>query len=143
MASVIPFSGAPEPAKPKVNVLIVVGTRPETFKPVIVTTGQHDRMVREVFKMAGVWADVTLWVGDAHAGLSERVSSVMLRFDDFCRQWFHEVMPADATADDIRAGLSPAAVLVHGDTSSALGAAMAAFHLRIPVVHVEAGLRAG
>jgi UDP-N-acetylglucosamine 2-epimerase (non-hydrolysing) len=159
MASVIPFSAAPiEPAKPKANVLVVVGTRPEaikllpiilalqeseSFKPVVVTTGQHDRMVREVFKMAGVWADVTLWVGDAHAGLSERVSSVMLRFDDFCRQWFHEVTPDAATADDIRAGLSPAAVLVHGDTSSALGAAIAAFHLRIPVVHVEAGLRAG
>ena len=40
-------------------------------------------------------------------------------------------------------GSRPAAVLVHGDTSSALGAAIAAFHLRIPVVHVEAGLRAG
>ena len=34
-------------------------------------------------------------------------------------------------------------MLVHGDTSSAFGAALAAFHLRIPVVHVEAGLRAG
>ena len=36
---------------------------------------------------------MTLWVGD-DAGLSERVSSVMMRFDDFCRQWFHEVTPA-------------------------------------------------
>ena len=69
MASVIPFSAAPnEPAKPKANVLVVVGTRPEaikllpiilalqeseSFKPVVVTTGQHDLMVREVFKMAG------------------------------------------------------------------------------------------
>src|SRR6185295_17288958 len=122
MASVLPFTAAPsEPVKPKANVLVVVGTRPEaikllpiilalqeseSFKPVVVTTGQHDLMVREVFKMAGVWADVTLWVGDAHAGLSERVSSVMMRFDDFCRQWFHEVTPDAATADDIRAGLS-------------------------------------
>jgi UDP-N-acetylglucosamine 2-epimerase (non-hydrolysing) len=159
MASVISLSKpADEARKPKVNVLVVVGTRPEaikllpiilalreseTYKPVVVSTGQHDRMVREVFKLAGVWADVTLWVGDSHSRLSERVSSVMLRFDDFCRQWFHEVTPDAATAADIRAGLSPAAVLVHGDTSSALGAAMAAFHLRIPVVHVEAGLRAG
>ena len=54
----LPFSAAPsEPAKPKANVLVVVGTRPEaikllpiilalqdseSFKPVIVTTGQHD-----------------------------------------------------------------------------------------------------
>src|SRR5215212_5107444 len=122
MASVIPFTSAPvEPPEPKANVLVVVGTRPEaikllpiilalrdspSFKPVIVTTGQHDRMVREVFRMAGVWADVTLWVGDSHAGLSERVSSVMMRFDDFCRQWFHEVTPDAATPDDVRAGLS-------------------------------------
>ena len=34
-------------------------------------------------------------------------------------------------------------MLVHGDTSSAFGAALAAFHLGVPVVHVEAGLRAG
>ena len=66
-------------APPKVSVLVVVGTRPEAiklipiilalrdsegFRPVVVSTGQHDRMVREVFRMAGIWADVTLWVGD-------------------------------------------------------------------------------
>ena len=65
------------------KVLVVVGTRPEaiklvpiilalrdseSFKPVVVTTGQHDLMVREVFKLAGIWADVTLWVGSRARG---------------------------------------------------------------------------
>jgi UDP-N-acetylglucosamine 2-epimerase (non-hydrolysing) len=149
---------APSPAPPKISVLIVVGTRPEAiklipiilalrqsdrFKPVVVTTGQHDLMVREIFKMAGIWADVTLWVGDTRARLNERVASVMLRFEDFFHQWFHEVVPGQATPADVIAGRFPAAVLVHGDTSSAFGAALAAFHMGVPVVHVEAGLRAG
>ena len=158
-----PF-GAPIPAPEhpgaarKVSVLVVVGTRPEAiklipiilalreserFRPIVVTTGQHDLMVREVFKLAGIWADVNLWIGDTRARLNERVASVMLRFEDFFHQWFHEVTAADATIDDVREGRFPAAVLVHGDTSSAFGAALASFHLGIPVVHVEAGLRAG
>jgi UDP-N-acetylglucosamine 2-epimerase (non-hydrolysing) len=153
----VPASGPP-PAGAKVSVLIVVGTRPEAiklipiilalresdrFKPVVVTTGQHDLMVREIFKLAGIWADVTLWVGDTRSRLNERVASVMLRFEDFFHQWFHEVTPGEATPEDVREGRYPAAVLVHGDTSSAFGAALAAFHLGVPVVHVEAGLRAG
>ena len=126
----------------------MVGTRPEAiklipiilalreserFKPVVVTTGQHDLMVREVFKLAGIWADVTLWVGDTRARLNERVASVMLRFEDFFHQWFHEVdRRRTRRAEDVLAGRFPAAVLVHGDTSSAFGAALAAFHLGIP-----------
>jgi UDP-N-acetylglucosamine 2-epimerase (non-hydrolysing) len=148
----------PGPAKPKVSILIVVGTRPEaiklipiilalrdseSFRPVVVTTGQHDLMVREVFKLAGIWADVTLWIGDTRSRLNERVASVMLRFEDFFHQWYHEVPDGKPTAEDVREGRYPAAVLVHGDTSSAFGAALAAFHLGVPVVHVEAGLRAG
>ncbi len=99
---------APEPpgAARKVSVLVVVGTRPEAiklipiilalreserFRPIVVTTGQHDLMVREVFKLAGIWADVNLWIGDTRARLNERVASVMLRFEDFFHQWFHEV----------------------------------------------------
>ncbi len=143
---------------PKVSILVVVGTRPEAiklipiilalraserFRPIVVTTGQHDLMVREVFKLAGIWADVTLWIGDTRARLNERVASTMMRFEDFFHQWFHEVAAGDATLDDVRQGRFPAAVLVHGDTSSAFGAALASFHLGIPVVHVEAGLRAG
>ncbi|MDX6387190.1 MAG: hypothetical protein QOD85_992, partial [Gaiellaceae bacterium] len=162
------LSSVPDPSHPpaladlsparKVSVLVVVGTRPEAiklipiilalrdsgrFRPIVVTTGQHDLMVREVFRLAGVWADVNLWIGDTRARLNERVASVMLRFEDFFHQWFHEVQTGEATLADVQQGRYPAAVLVHGDTSSAFGAALAAFHLGIPVVHVEAGLRAG
>jgi UDP-N-acetylglucosamine 2-epimerase (non-hydrolysing) len=155
--SAAPAPVASSPAR-KVSVLVVVGTRPEAiklipiilalrdsdrFRPIVVTTGQHDLMVREVFKLAGVWADVNLWIGDTRARLNERVASVMLRFEDFFHQWFHEVETGEATLEDVQQGRYPAAVLVHGDTSSAFGAALAAFHLGIPVVHVEAGLRAG
>ena len=93
-------------APAKVGSLIVVGTRPEAIKlipiilalrasdrlkPVVVTTGQHDRMVREVFELAGIGAVVTLWMGDTRARLNERVASVMLRFEDFFHRWYHEV----------------------------------------------------
>ncbi|MEO9173944.1 MAG: hypothetical protein ABI317_00420, partial [Gaiellales bacterium] len=146
LSPVPPFelTPTPESSPRKVSVLVVVGTRPEAiklipiilalrdsdrFRPIVVTTGQHDLMVREVFKLAGIWADVTLWIGDTRARLNERVASVMLRFEDFFHQWFHEVTIGEATLDDVREGRYPAAVLVHGDTSSAFGAALASFHL--------------
>jgi UDP-N-acetylglucosamine 2-epimerase (non-hydrolysing) len=47
------------------------------------------------------------------------------------------------TREAVLGGTFPGVVLVHGDTSSAFAAALAAFHLRIPVGHVEAGLRTG
>jgi UDP-N-acetylglucosamine 2-epimerase (non-hydrolysing) len=139
----------------KLAVPIVVGTRPEaiklvpiilalhdddTYQPIVVSTGQHHWMVQEIFELAGITTDVDLWVGAGRAGLNERVSSVMRRFEDFCREWFGAEGKA-ATVDQIRSGHFPAAVIVHGDTSSAFASALAAFHLRIPVVHVEAGLR--
>jgi UDP-N-acetylglucosamine 2-epimerase (non-hydrolysing) len=45
--------------------------------------------------------------------------------------------------DDVFATARPDRVLVHGDTTTAMAAAMAAFHRKIPVAHVEAGLRTG
>ncbi len=142
---------------PPITVPVVVGTRPEaiklvpiilalrrcrSFRPVVVATGQHHRMVSEIFALAGITTDAQLWVGDVHAPLSERVASVMTRFDDFCRERFGAEGVEVATANAILDGF-PGAVIVHGDTSSAMAAALAAFHLRIPVLHVEAGLRAG
>ncbi|MGK2956599.1 MAG: non-hydrolyzing UDP-N-acetylglucosamine 2-epimerase [Solirubrobacterales bacterium] len=141
----------------RVSVLIVVGTRPEAiklvpmilalkasdvFRPLVVSTGQHHRMVEEVFALAGIKPDYELWVGGARNQLNDRVREVMGRLDDFCREEFG-ADGAIGHGPSVIAGDYPMAVLVHGDTSSAFAAALASFHLRIPVVHVEAGLRTG
>jgi UDP-N-acetylglucosamine 2-epimerase (non-hydrolysing) len=137
---------------------VVVGTRPEAIKlvpiilalrdsdcyePIIVSTGQHNRLVEYIFALAGIQPDVTLWAGSRRAALNERVASVMRRFEDFCVERFDIDPDRVPTQADVRSGRHPAMVLVHGDTSSAMAAAMSAFHLRIPVAHVEAGLRTG
>lgn len=144
-----------EPLRP-VRILVVCGTRPEAiklvpmilalkasevFRPQVVSTGQHHEMVEDVFGLAGIEVDFNLWVGGARSELNDRVREVMGRLDDFVRVEFG----ADGTVkqEAVAAGEYPMAVLVHGDTTSAFAAALAAFHLRIPVVHVEAGLRTG
>lgn len=141
-----------EPAR----ILVVCGTRPEAIKlvpiilalresgifiPEVVSTGQHHEMVEEVFELAGIEVEFNLWVGGARNELNDRVREVMGRLDDFVRVRFG----ADGTVkqDKAVAGQYPGVVMVHGDTTSAFAAALAAFHLRIPVVHVEAGLRTG
>jgi UDP-N-acetylglucosamine 2-epimerase (non-hydrolysing) len=172
MEDLLPSMSVPEAADPvvpapmrdpgrrgaatKVVVPIVVGTRPEAIKlvpiilalkaselyrPIVISTGQHHRMVGEIFSLAGITADVTLWAG-VRRELNERVSSVMSRFEDFFVEWFG-IPPDKLEPRDVLSGRFPAAVLVHGDTSSAMATALAAFHLRIPVMHVEAGLRTG
>jgi UDP-N-acetylglucosamine 2-epimerase (non-hydrolysing) len=142
----------------KLQVPVVVGTRPEAIKlvslilalrasenynPIVVSTGQHNRLVEYIFELAEIKPDVTLWAGSRRAALNERVSTVMQRFEDFCVERFHIDPDQVPSRDDILAGRHPAMVLVHGDTSSAMAAALSAFHMRIPVMHVEAGLRTG
>ncbi|MFN8132024.1 MAG: UDP-N-acetylglucosamine 2-epimerase (non-hydrolyzing) [Solirubrobacteraceae bacterium] len=139
----------------RTSVLVVVGTRPEaiklvpiilalreseTLRPIVVSTGQHHTMVQDVFGLAGITVDAELWAA-GHGRLNELVAAVMRRFEDFCSASFGDHGTNGADRDEVLSGHYPAAVLVHGDTSSAFATAMAAFHLRIPVVHVEAGLR--
>lgn len=146
------------PAEPRVVVPIVVGTRPEAIKlvpiilamresanlhPVVISTGQHHALVQEIFGLAGIRTDVELWTGPRR-GLNDKVTTVMQRFEDFVVEAFDIVPGGDpCSTEDVLAGRFPGAVIVHGDTSSAMAAALAAFHLRIPVLHVEAGLRTG
>ncbi len=114
------------------------GTRPQVVKAAILTealgrrwplltvdTGQHyDYELNQlVYEQLGVRApDVWLGVGSGDHG--EQTSAVLAR------------------AAELLAARRPWAVVVVGDTNSTLGCALAAAKLRIPVVHVEAGLRA-
>ena len=143
MKRVIPVLVGTRPEAIKLVPIILALRRSALFEPIVVSTGQHHAMVQDVFDLAGISPDAKLRVGDRHAGLNERVATVLERFEDFvCEQYV--AAPDHETALDLAwAGRYPSAVAVHGDTSSAMAAALAAFHMRIPVVHIEAGLRTG
>lgn len=119
-------------------VIIVIGTRPEAIKmmPVmaamratagvdvkLLVTGQHREMVDQVMATFGEHPDMDLAIMAPGQTLSDITVKVLQRFGEALRTY------------------DPALVLVHGDTTTAMAAAMAAFYARIPVGHVEAGLR--
>lgn len=140
------------------HVIVLFGTRPEAikmfpvvhalnrstwFSPVVITTGQHQDLVAPILELAGIEPDFDLGVGHPGLTLNELVATVISRFDGYCRERFKATGDTVATRSQVRDDGFPVAVLVHGDTSSAMAAALAAFNLRIPVGHVEAGLRTG
>jgi UDP-N-acetylglucosamine 2-epimerase (non-hydrolysing) len=122
------------------RVLAVVGTRPEVIKlaPVLnrlrreqdvavrlCVTAQHRGLLDDMLRVFGL---------KPHADLD------MMR----ARQTPGEVLRRTLRGlDRVLDRQRPDIVLVQGDTTTALGAALAAFHRRIPVAHVEAGLRTG
>ena len=120
-------------------IVVLLGTRPEAVKlgPVIlslraagirtsvVATGQHAELAREALGMFGVAPDRDLELMREGQTLDYVLASA--------------VEAIGGLLDEER----PRAVLVQGDTTSMLASALTAFHHRIPVGHVEAGLRSG
>lgn len=120
------------------RILLVFGTRPEAIKmcPLVkelkgidgfdakvCLTGQHKEMLYSVTKHFEVFADYDLGIMRSGQGLfeiTERITKGMR---------------------SLLMDLSPDIVLVHGDTTTAFATALACFYLKIPVGHVEAGLR--
>ena len=142
---------------PRMHILVLIGTRPEAikmfplvhaleaserFSPVVITTGQHADLVKPILELAGVIPDHDLAVGRPGLTLNDLVATVITGLDAFCRQRFGATGARVSTQAERSDGF-PVAALVHGDTSSALAAALAAFNLRIPVGHIEAGMRTG
>jgi UDP-N-acetylglucosamine 2-epimerase (non-hydrolysing) len=120
------------------SVLIVLGTRPEAIKlfPVIAAmradprfratvcvSGQHRELLDRVLAVAGIVPDHDLSLMRPGQSLDELAAALLPAIG--------RVIAAEA----------PDRVMVQGDTASAMCAAISAYHRRIPVDHVEAGLR--
>ena len=122
----------------KKNVLCVIGTRPEAIKiaPVILAlkkepwvnvrvlaTAQHRHMLDQVNEFFGIDPDIDLNIMRPNQALTTLTARLLLELDD--------VLQAER----------PDAVLVQGDTTTVMTVALACFYHRIPIGHVEAGLR--
>ncbi len=126
---------------PRLRVLVVVGTRPEAIKmaPVLaalrtrseevesllVLTGQHDDLVRQVLEAFDLTADYDLKLMKPGQTLYDVAQGALAGLGEIIRE-------TDATA-----------LLVQGDTASVCFGALAGFFEKIKVGHVEAGLRSG
>ncbi len=124
----------------KKKVLSVVGTRPEAIKmaPVILAlkneqwaevrvlaTAQHRQMLDQVLEVFDIEPDIDLDIMRPNQALTTLTARLLLDLDDVLQ----------AEKSDI--------VLVQGDTTTVMTVALACFYHRIPVGHVEAGLRTG
>lgn len=118
-------------------VLLVFGTRPEAIKmaPVIqalkrksipyrvCSTGQHSSLLDGVLELFDCKADFSLDIMKPNQSLSDITSSILQKMGEVFRE------------------TTPSLVLVHGDTTTSFSTALAAFYAKVPVGHVEAGLR--
>lgn len=122
----------------KLKIMSVFGTRPEAIKmcplvkelekcpdihSVVCLTGQHRQMLDQVMQIFGVQADYDLQIMRPVQTLTTITVDILSKIEE------------------IYVKERPDIVLVHGDTSTSFVAALAAFYQKIPVGHVEAGLR--
>lgn len=124
-----------------IEVLACYGTRPEGIKmhPILwaseksasvrvrmLAVGQHTDLLRQLDHVFGTSPDHRVPIAREAAGLNGLLASTLRALDPF-----------------LTGQSRPDVLLVQGDTSTALAAAIAAHNLHVPVVHLEAGLRSG
>ncbi len=117
------FGTRPEATK-MAPVIVELRRCPET-EPIIVSTGQHRELLPQALGVFGLRPDVDLAVMRPGQTLAQLTARVL----EGCTRVLTE--------------LRPDVVLVHGDTTTAMAASLAAFYAKIPLGHVEAGLRTG
>lgn len=124
----------------KITIFVVLGTRPEAIKllplvhaarrrpdveVVLCNTGQHREMSAKVLEIFGLKPDIDLNVMQAGQSLTDVTVRILAGLQPHLEQ------------------LKPDWLVVQGDTTTTFAAALAAFYQKVPVAHVEAGLRTG
>lgn len=123
----------------RMKVLVLFGTRPEViklapviaelrkrfFQTIVVSSSQHKQLLTPFLDALDVEVDFDLEIMKRNQSPNDICSRVMAKFDKILVQE------------------QPDLVLVQGDTTTTLAGAMAAFNRKVPVGHVEAGLRSG
>lgn len=123
----------------RIKVLTVFGTRPEaikmaplvkeieknsdTLESIVCVTAQHRQMLDQVLDLFEIKPDFDLDIMKTNQDLWTLTSDVILK------------------TKEVYEKVKPDVVLVHGDTTTSMAAALSAFYAKIPVGHVEAGLR--
>lgn len=97
----------------------------EAFDSRVCVTAQHRQMLDQVLTLFNIKPDYDLNIMQPGQGLTEITSRILLGLKPVLEEF------------------KPDVVLVHGDTTTALSASLAAFYQQIPIGHVEAGLRTG
>lgn len=121
--------------------MLVFGTRPEaikmaplvkefqknksSFETIVCVTGQHREMLDQVLQIFEIKSDYDLNIMKQDQDLYDITSRVLLGMRDVLKK------------------VRPDVVFVHGDTTTSTATALAAFYQKIPVAHIEAGLRTG
>lgn len=122
-----------------INIMIIVGTRPEAikmapiikeiekhptlFKGIVCVTGQHREMLDQVLNIFEITPDYDLNVMTPNQSLSQLTATLINKLDQ------------------VMGDILPDWVLVQGDTTSAMAAGLVAYYRKIKVGHIEAGLR--
>lgn len=122
----------------KMKIISIFGTRPEAIKmapvikeleknkritSIVVSTGQHSEMLKQVIDIFSLKIDYDLNIMKRKQSIKSIITTILTNIEEI---YIKE---------------KPDIVLVHGDTSTSFAAGLSAFLLKIPVAHVEAGLR--
>lgn len=123
----------------KYKVLVVFGTRPEAIKmapiinslknyskkiePIVCVTGQHRQMLDQVIKIFKIKVNYDLNLMTKNQSISDITEKILKNLSQIIKRE------------------NPNRLLVQGDTTTTFASSLAAFYLKVPIAHVEAGLR--